>query len=397
MKKFIALALTAVLAVSSLAACGNDKEENPKTDATVNQPQSNDPTDNNSSADPNLPRVWRTARRGTYENGVWANAGLRYERNAYGLYTAINVYDEDGNKTGDNATITESYDDQDRLTVFSNGHRSYYFTYDASGKMTEIRVQNEMNRDLVKLTYSADGGYCAVTYDAKYTNTYATSVYDEDLKRISYETVRLGEVDSSKTFTYNSDGLLATETCADYQVEYSYDSDGRLIKQVKTETITADNAWSEEYTVTYEYIDEYSYSAAGNLLTHTGTKFRSTSMDGGSSPVEIEVYDSEVYTDDDYDEQGECLYYYQKAKNTWTGEYTFEKKAYDVKRTYEYADEGWLLRVNKSDGSFTEYDKDENVVAEKIGETYSYGYQAYPIIDDALLLTFYQLYGDEFV
>lgn len=393
MKKIIALALTAVLAVSSLAACGNDKEENPKTDTTVNQLQSNDPGNNNSSADPNLPRVWLMSRSGTYENGAWAEEGYRYERNAYGLYTSLKAFDENGKEVKSYATVSETYDEENRLTAYSDGYLSYSFTYDASGKMTGIHVWNDDNEDLLDLTCSADGGYCAKVYDDDYADTYETSVYDENLNRISYESVRLGKPDLSKTFTYNSAGLVATENGADYQVVYTYDSSDRLVKRVKTETLTVDPVWSEEYTVSWEYIDEYTYSAAGNLLKHTGIKY------GDSGYPDGLMYAFEEYTDADYDEQGDCLYHYDVEKNTWTGEYTFEKKASESVITYEYADEGWLLRENYgSDGvGFTVYDKDGNVVVRQYDRTRTYGYQEYAIIDQDLLLAFYELYGDEFV
>lgn len=389
MKRIIALAITAVLVVSSLAACGNDKEENPKTDTTVNQPQSNDSGNNNSSADPNLPRVWRTAQRGQYENGVWANAGLRYERNAYGLYTAINVYDDNGNKTDNNARVTESYDGSNRLTKFDNGNKTYFFTYDQTGKMSQIHVQDKKGRDLVKLTYTDEGGYCAVTYDENYTNTYVTNIYDENLNRLSYESTNLGEVKLHRAYTYNDAGLLAKETYSkspfDYLVEYFYDSEGRLTKQVNTETLIG-------MDVSDQYIDEYTYSAAGNLLKHTGTKYGDPGFPDGL------LYAFEEYTDADYDENGECLYYYDVNKNTWTGEYTFEKEPCSVTFEYEYAEDGWLLQKNDSDGGFTRYDKNGNVVVEKTsGSLYTYGYQEYAIIDDDLLVTFYELYGDEFV
>ena len=191
MKKIITFTLIATLILGMLTAC-NETKKNSQSETSVNQSQTDDNSDNNSDNDSsdneesesiethNGPYVWRTARRGSYENGVWENAGLRYERNLYGLYTAINVYDENGIKIGDNAEIKEIYDDNNRLTKFETGYRTFLFTYGSNGKMSEICVQNEKGNNLVKLTYTADGGYCAIYYDKMDNETYETTIYDKN-------------------------------------------------------------------------------------------------------------------------------------------------------------------------------------------------------------------------
>lgn len=389
MRKIIALTLSLIFVLGLLTACGGQNEEKIPTTNNDGMNQSQPDSQGGNQADPNSPRVWRTAQRGKYENGAWANSGLRYERNAYGLYTSIDVYDENGNKIGNNAKISETYDSANRLTKFDNGNEVYFFTYDQAGKMSEICVQDMKGRNLVKLTYGADGGYCAVDYDENYTDTYETIVYNKDLKRISYESVRQGKISIRRDYTYNSDGLLATQTYSksqfDYHEEYTYNKNGKLVKLVTTETLIGTDSADE-------YIEEYTYSAAGNLLTYTGIKYGDPSYPDGL------IFANEEYTDADYDEGGECLYYYDVKKNTWTGEYTFEKEPSPYTWTYEYAEEGWLLQKNRNDGGFTRYDKNGNVVMDQNGASFpTYGYEEYSIIDDDLLVTFYKLFGDDFV
>ena len=406
MKKFITFTLIAMLMLGLLTAC-NEPDKNSQSESSVNQSQTKDNSDSNSdnnddntSSDNeesasvethNGPYVWRTARRGSYENGSWANSGLQYERNIYGLYTAINVYDENGIKVGDNAQINETYDDNNRLTRFENSTKIYFFSYDSEGKMSEIIVRNAKGENLVNLTYTDDGGYCAITYDDNYTDTYATNIYDKNLNRLSYEKVFNGKIKSelSASYTYDESGQIIHKSgynCeADY--EYTYDSKGRLIKSVRTETTKAPTIWGTYQDVIKTYVEENTYSDAGNLLLHTAKKITSSNPDG-------ELYEFEEYTDDDYDENGHCLYYYDydSSWNKW------EKEKISNPMTYEYSEEGWLFRKYGSDNyDFTEYDSEGNIIVKRNQESVVYyGYQKYPLIDDELLIVFYELYGDDF-
>lgn len=407
MKKIITFTLITTLMLGLLTAC-NEPNRNSSSDSSVNQSQSKDNSDKNSDTNDNNddsdssdndesasvethngPYVWRTARRGTYENGTWANSGLRYERNIYGLYTAINVYDENGIKIGDNAQINETYDDNNRLTKFENKTKTFFFNYDGEGKMSEIIVRNAKGENLVNLTYTDDGGYCAIFYDDNYTDTYTTNIYDENLNKLSYESVFNGKIKSelSASFTYNDSGKLIHKSGYNYEAdyEYTYDSQGRLIKSVRTETTKAPTIWGTYQDVIKTYVEEYTYSDTGNLLLHTGKKFTSGNPDG-------ELYEFEEYTDDDYDEHGHCLYYY-KHDTSWN---KWEKIACDP-MTYEYSEEGWLFRRYGSDNyDFTEYDSEGNIIVKRNeGGAWYFGYQKYPIIDDELLIVFYELYGDD--
>ena len=401
MKKIITFTLIATLILGMLTAC-NETKKNNQSETSVNQSQTDDNSDNNSDNDSsdneetesvethNGPYVWRTARRGSYENGGWENAGLQYERNAYGMITSVNVYDENGIKIGNTIKASEIFDDNNRLLAVQKGFENYFFTYDSEGKLSEICVQNDKGNNLVKLTYTADGGYCAIDYNENYTDTYETTIYDKNLNKLSYEKVFNGEIQTnlSTSFTYDDSNQLIHKSGYNYETDYTYeyDSNNRLIKYVETRTEQRPTIWGTAQDYVINYIKEYTYSEAGNLLLRTGKKFTPGNRDG-------ELYDFAEYTDDDYDEHGHCLYYY-KHDTTWN---KWEKKA-SAPVTYEYSEEGWLFReYGTNNYDFTEYDSEGNKVVHKSGDSaWFYGYQKYPIIDDNLLVVFYELYGDDF-
>lgn len=395
MKRILSFTLMIVLVLGLLSACGDNQVQ--ESSGTANQSLNSEsssgtanqsPNSESGSANPDLSLVWRIACEKD-------NVEVQYERNEYGLYTARNILDSNGNQVPDHTKITETYDDNSSLIKIEYPLYSYYFTYDESGKMSEILVQNDDNENLTHLTYTSEGGFCLIEYDEHYTDTYTKYLYDKNLHMLQSEYTKLGETYLTITYTYNSDGQKVTENHSkngnDIPIEYSYNSDGLLVKKVKTDNLTENG----KIILSSVYVDEYTYSALGNLLTHTGTEY------DGLIPDRVrEIYAYEEYTDEDYDEQGHCLYYYKDKSNyiNYIEDVSerFEKTAYETTSTYDYAPEGWLLRKNRSDGSFTEYDKDGNVVVEQ-NDTYRTEYKQYAIINDSLLITFYELCGNDYI
>jgi YD repeat-containing protein len=306
---------------------------------------------------------------------------MEYERNEYGLYTAIKVFDDNGIELGDTAEITDEYDEQGRLTSYNTGYRIFEFMYDTDGNMEQISVSDENNIRLCLVYYSDQEGStysCSEFDDSKIT----VMRFDADMNLI-YKVIEKGEDTIYETNnTYDDDGLLISEDYVkgghEYIKNYEYNESGWLVK--KTGYLDGE----------LEFVDEYTYDSNGNILTLIGNAY----IDTTSSMIPIslpdgEEYLHEEYSSEDYDEQGRCLYYYEDGV----------KKESTEKWNYEYSDDGWLLRETDLNNNISRtFDKDGNIVETEEKELdYTVIKKQYPVMNDELLLVFYAICGDDYV
>ena len=306
-------------------------------------PDESTPDESGQEQPADLASVWRQFRRGGYQDGEWSS-WLEYERNEYGLYTAILVM-QDGEQAGDNAIVSYEYDDQGRLTVQDCDYRKFQFDYGEDGNLISVLTKDKKGNTIHKLTYAEQDG-------ARYhviSDTYDW-YYDEYFRCIS------------ETYTANK---------VEYRSEFIYDDNGNLVKEIGYRN---SELW---------YIDEFTYNASGYLLAETGLEF------GDSLPAEGELYKSYTFSEDEYDEQGRCMYWYDNNG---------EKLPSNPQWSYEYDAQGRLIRETSSNGAFNEFDENGNIVVHySTDEVFVFAYKEYPILNDELLIAFYNLQGDAYV
>lgn len=179
MKKIISLVLASVLVLSLLAACGNQKgEESPKADATVKQPQFNDPGSNITEPSETKPeeqgvtaqrisKITWTMRDDDYAYSLideydYENNGIvswlrhvegelwwdyRYDKNMeWPVTIRINDPDESGQPRWGTYEYTNRYDQNGNIIERVDKNSNVTFFYDSEGNVIkEDHVYYEMN------------------------------------------------------------------------------------------------------------------------------------------------------------------------------------------------------------------------------------------------------------
>ena len=248
-----------------------------------------------------------------------ANQLTDYVRNDDGLVTEV-VSSQDGSA---DRRIRSDYDEYGRLVAVDYGKgETETFAYD---KWNRLAVHT---RGKAKETYAYDHFGRLVTQkealdESTASFTCTSYAYDAWGSRTSRETTdRKGDVVSKETRRYDRFGRLA-ETRAGFgsKVTYSYDSKGRLARQV----------------VDGSPID-YEYTKYGQLAAkHLGGKL---------NPDASVIYE--------YSKSGQVV----------------ARTANGVRQTYEYDKKGQLLAVKDADGNAVEryaYDKAGNMLKKTVG------------------------------
>ena len=161
--------------------------------------------------------------------------------------------------------------------IDERGSRSASWSYDSQGRAIANQQADGANK--VTLTYGTDGS-TTVTNALGQSTTYRYAIV-QGVKRVTAiegEPV-LGCPASNSRYTYTTDGLMATKTDArGYITAYTYDAQGRQIKQVeaqgtadeRTTTTTWDGTGFRPATVTTaDRVTTYTYDAQGRTLSTT--------------------------------------------------------------------------------------------------------------------------------
>lgn len=376
-KKIVTLMLTMGVGLGCLAGCSSGEGAE-----TAKEPAEG------------MTTVWRAARK-SLNSDDYAQL-IEISRNEYGLYTTHAVF-EDGEALEELSNVSlgiEERDENGKLLSYKDRLMSISlnFQYDSEGKLEKIGVED--TDDNFTFGYST-------REDARYMKSSGNEQihYDENLNELYVEEIQrsrgvITDTEVKEKNIYDANGLLIqsdyikAKDGLEYHEEFVYDENGKKIKET---CYKAGELYTEK---------TYTYSEKGNLLTLIGLEYGQ-----GLSP-KGEEYLREEYTDAEYDEQGRCYYaytYYDRDHKR------SEKTKSDETWTYEYAEEGWLLKetcnkaLTKSNGQFVRneenykiFDKDGNVV-EASGDnwTYTFTYEPFEIVDDELLVAFYEYYGEE--
>lgn len=306
MKKLIAIALSAVLALSLCACAGNGgilggekEEESKKVTASL------------------LTELVMIEKNSDGDNDTM-KAVLEYDEdyNIIGAKTYQNdtllmeaTYDKDMNKP----LVQQEYDEDGSKT----NHREY--TYDDDGN------------ELTNYYYDEDGeinwGY-EYTYDAD-GNILTEKVYGEE------------GLESEVTYTYDADGNMLTWTQSDGdRTVYTYNADGLLEKEVSYYYDGEPGSW-----VTYTYDDH------GNKLTQTNgygadentstTSYTYENTYDGDKLVEVKEYcEGELTSHSKYDADGNQILSvsYWSGEETYRTETTYENGKVSKEATYSSGD-----------------------------------------------------------
>ncbi len=249
-----------------------------------------------------LGRTVREMSNGLYTDYTYDKSGKVYTTYAGGTdesnsdlavkgKLSVSTYDEMGNltativnpeidgssfKVGDDSIVTKNeYDKSGNLksTTDANGNITYY-EYDEQGRILKVTTDGS-----VKGTYSydnlkkdADGSYESVVE----TVTYANGAVAKTTTNGSGQTMSVkdetndGSIET--TYEYDKSGQLTCETYSDGScVRYEYDIDGNQIKKSMYNSLNNKNVNSQT---------DYTYDSEGNILksidSKSGTPYRYT-------------------------------------------------------------------------------------------------------------------------
>ena len=223
--------------------------------------------------------LWVMTGVKNYENGaLTGSAQYTYDargnmtRLVSGDYVQQTTYDAAGNPV----EITDNGGDWQRSTFDAAGNQltltdssgySGKWTYDAAGNILSVEI------DDYRATYTYDAMGNELT--ARTSDGYSTvNTYNKTGKLLSSVTYRDGAKLSTETYTYDAVGRVTTyvyawDTGKSTEVS-SYDAHGNLIKCVYT------SSQGFGYTDSYQY----TYDAAGNILTELWKQVDSTGAFG---------------------------------------------------------------------------------------------------------------------
>lgn len=283
MKKILSLIL-AMLMLACLCACGEETATPAATTA-----QSSEQAQNQTAADPNAGKVpvWVVSELSTSDVEDVLSWNLDYD-SIYNLRELVFEYEDDGAK----------------------GKESVQFCFDKNGRIT-LELQNS--------SYEEDGvkeaEFCVrecVLYD-EYGNELVEDgdyVYDEAGRIVSaefaggmeyaYEYDEKGQQIKETVWDYKDTDALHPEKEIVQETTYTYNADGKRIKDVTTYTY-ADSSETQETT--------YSYDEKGNLIKRVSpygeTTYTYNDQGQETSCTVKSDYDNYTHTKT-YDENG-CL------------------------------------------------------------------------------------------
>lgn len=269
-------------------------------------------------------------------------------------------------------------------TVTSEVTITYEYEYDELGRKTKIVSEGNAGKSTEELVYNDKGDVIKETVISSSYTTVSEYKYTYSGEKIVKERMVMNSwADSYLDEKYDKHGSLTLrqtdETCNKY--EYVYDKNGFIIK--KTETSEGDDYFGETKVTAIEYTNdekgnvlksvsvrengivdtkEFSYDSEGRILKETRSE-------------DYEDYHNIYYIDEyTYDEHGNVLTHYHKyhdSEYTDTYDYVYDKNGNalekkcngEVDAKYAYDEKGNRIRIeNYTDGSVaesTEYTYDE--------------------------------------
>ncbi len=302
--------------------------------------------------------------KSTYGNGATVTytydaMGRTLTKTAYGI-TESYTYDRYNNVNG----IT--------MTAGSTLLATVSYTYDSLGRLICSEERNGSNLLKRKLSY----------------------VYDTHNRVVSY-TYYDGSADRTESYTYNSDGTVATFTVGNGDViTYSYDALKRLEQKDVDGKYTVDYGYYDRTaTNTTTLIDEYGYTfGEDNTYRYTYeydnlgniTKISLSENNGVYQTLAEYEYDSmgQLKMEQLYDEGYSIVYTYDTYGNirsrakydgfafTDAGLATSIGELLDTD-TYTYGDSGWKDLLTSYNGSSITYDAIGNPLTYNNGSTYT--------------------------
>lgn len=372
MKKIISIVLASVLVLSLLAACGNQKgEENPKADATVKQPQSNDPGSNITEPSETKPE----------EQGVTAQ---RISKISWTMieddetYSIVDEYeyDESSNITrwvryvDDELSHDYQYAKSMEKPLVTSGsyENTWVYSYDANGNLIRYTVGDGdayatfayENGELVesaeywgesctKRKYNENGDPVeSLEYHDEELYRKTVWTYDDTGNLLETESYQNGEISSSTIFQYDENGHLLEEISYENGVIsqktiFDYDENGNQTKRLyySNDMIAySDSGLQLKSGYTWEY------DSNGNLVAESFEDYEHHALchsdryeytSGGLPSRELHYYcDGSLATEVncEYDSMGNLL------KKIFRGEY-----GEDLRFTFEYNEDGFLTEL----------------------------------------------------
>ncbi len=299
----------------------------------------------------------------------------------------------------DNISLVKSvvqrynYDENGNVSEYSDGTRTYTYTYDANGKLESIvddkgdSVAIDNENDTV--TDNKNGVKSDTDTDGNTEVNVTSSVSTPSLKQTStiiYADASRTKVSSATdvngittTYTYNSDDLVLTEKIGDTTVNYRYNDDGTVsmsyISGVASVNYVYDNGQLTEVSrggyisgnstkQTQKY--NYTYDDFGNLLSLTvGTDageraLVAYSYSGVNGEVSRMTYGNGQYVDYTYDEFERVSQVSVNGTAAYT--YTYDNNGnvaraddllLDTTYLYYYDDNGALIKTICTDDDRT--------------------------------------------
>ncbi len=234
--------------------------------------------------------------------------------NARGQVVAM-VYDADGRLTGishdGTSAATFSWNDRNRLISYADATGTTTYTRNSLGATTNIAYPSGKDVDM---GYDADGNLTSITYPGALAVSYTYDVrgrptkvsFDGNSVDIAYDSAdNLASFTRSNgvttTFTYDAAGQLtavkhASDSATLAELAYTYDTDGRIIKETVDASLAPD-ADSSIINATYGTTNRFtnwggktlSYDDDGNLLTLGDSRNLSLSYDLLNRPTSMTI------------------------------------------------------------------------------------------------------------
>lgn len=250
---------------------------------------------------------------------------------------------------GNNNTISYEYDEFNRIKKIIKNDDSYNYKYNNNGNLVKIISNN----DIIKYTYDL----AKRLYEYKFNDFNIKYGYDSNDNVITKK-YELGNIIHNINNTLNEDDMLIKTTIDNDEINYNYDSLGRLIN----------SNINNNYKTSYEYItngkrtsmlvksisnnnDKYSYNydKLGNIthIYHNDVLENKYYYDDYNELIKDDNYITNKTTIYEYDNLGNILY--EKVYDVDTNSELYKNK-------YEYNNAKWKDQLTKYNDDIITYD-----------------------------------------